>query len=230
MPSLKPMFHRRQATSRVAVGILVAALLGPFGRVALSAEGDKVAARAHYETASRLYEVREYAEALKEFKAAYVSRPDPVFLFNIGQCLRKLDRNSEALDFFQQYLKKVSPDDRNRATAEARIREIEAGRVPDQEPAIKTEITPPPAAFAASVVPATVPTAPQPSPPAGVDLSVRDSTPGPQTSRPIYRTWWFWTGVGAVVVAGVVTAIILSSGGDGTKVPASSLGPRPVFP
>ena len=34
-------------------------------------------------------------------------------------------------------------------------------------------------------------------------------------SHPVYERWWFWTGVGAVVVAGVVTAIVLTrhSGG-----------------
>jgi hypothetical protein len=33
-----------------------------------------------------------------------------------------------------------------------------------------------------------------------------------QTSvaQPIYKTWWFWTGVGAVVVAGTVTALLLT--------------------
>jgi hypothetical protein len=37
----------------------------------------------------------------------------------------------------------------------------------------------------------------------------------PSLHRPFYATWWFWTGVGAVVVAGGVTAYVLthSSGG-----------------
>jgi tetratricopeptide (TPR) repeat protein len=216
----------------VAVGIFLAALLGPIGPVALSAEGDKAAARAHYETASRLYEVREYAEALKEFKSAYVSRPDPVFLFNIGQCLRKLDRNSEALDFFQQFLKKTAPDDRNRAAAEARIRDIETGHSSDPESSAKTDASTPSGVSPAVAlpVPAAVIPAPQVSQPAGVDLSVPASTGEPPASKPIYRKWWFWTGVGAVVVAGAVTAAVLASGGNSTSVPGSSLGARPVFP
>jgi hypothetical protein len=37
-----------------------------------------------------------------------------------------------------------------------------------------------------------------------------------QASRPIYKRWWFWTGVGAVVVAGSVTAFMLNrSSGNG---------------
>jgi len=51
---------------------------------------DKATARAHYETATRLYDVGEYEKALAEFKAAYVAKDDPAFLFNIGQCYREL--------------------------------------------------------------------------------------------------------------------------------------------
>jgi hypothetical protein len=33
--------------------------------------------------------------------------------------------------------------------------------------------------------------------------------------QPVYRKWWFWTGVGAAVVAGTVTALLLThQGGD----------------
>ena len=36
-----------------------------------------------------------------------------------------------------------------------------------------------------------------------------------KTGHPVYERWWFWTGVGAVVIAGAVTAIVLTrhSGG-----------------
>ena len=125
---------------------------------ALCAE-DKAAAREHYETATRMYEVREYAEALKEYKAAYVAKADPAFLFNIGQCLRKMDRNAEALDFFQQFLKKAPPDDPNRAQVETRIRNIQAGLTSDYDPFTKPEAakTAPPPNPQPKPVPATGP-------------------------------------------------------------------------
>jgi len=45
---------------------------------------------------------------------------------------------------------------------------------------------------------------------AGVDLAAAlPGTSGPIT-RPFYKTWWFWTGVGAVVLAGTVTTILLA--------------------
>ena len=242
---------------------------------------DKAAAREHYATGTRLYEVREYAKALEEYKAAYVAKADPAFLFNIGQCLRKMDRNEEALDFFQQYLKKAPTDDPNRAQVEARIRNIKAGRTsaydpfeqsdtaksarppavevtpssvssppsppeavmpapppvpevkpaPVSEPAAQAETLRPLTTWPSGLAPQTVA---QPLPanpgaqPAGLDLATSPRASEDHASTPIYRTWWFWTGIGAVVVAGTVTAIALSSSGGGTTIPNTTLGPRSV--
>ncbi len=35
--------------------------------------------------------------------------------------------------------------------------------------------------------------------------------PAPEAERPVYKKWWFWTGVGAVVAGGVATAIIIGN-------------------
>jgi tetratricopeptide (TPR) repeat protein len=96
---------------------------------ALGADADKSAAKAHYEAATRLYDIKEWAKALDEYKAAYLSKPDPAFLFNIGQCYRKLGRLDQALEFYQEYLKKAPPDDPNRPNVEARIRNTDTGDV-----------------------------------------------------------------------------------------------------
>jgi hypothetical protein len=53
------------------------------------------------------------------------------------------------------------------------------------------------------------------SDPARVDgaanLAARSVPPEPaSSSRPIYTKWWFWTGVGAAVIAGSVTAFVLT--------------------
>lgn len=195
--------------------------------------------------------------ALKEFKAAYVAKPDAAFLFNIGQCYRKMDKNADALDFFQQFLKKSPPDDPNRALVEARIRNIEAGLNSNYDPFDRSGVAP--AALpiqrvqsipAAQPIPPPEPVQPlaaspslpaaQPTPqlssapavlsqPAGLDLTAAAPPNEASGSSPIYTTWWFWTGVGAAVAAGTVTAVVLSSGG-GTKNPSSTLGARTVFP
>jgi tetratricopeptide (TPR) repeat protein len=148
-----PGFAERKR-SLLVCGVSTAIFLCMAALPAKAAESDKVVARAHYETGTRLYDVREYADALKEYKAAYIAKPDPAFLFNIGQCYRKMGKNAEATDFFQQFLKKAPPDDPNRTLVEARIRNIEAGvsaeydpfdhtgDVQAQPPVVKTELNP----------------------------------------------------------------------------------------
>jgi hypothetical protein len=48
-------------------------------------------------------------------------------------------------------------------------------------------------------------------------VSLTESPPVPEAApaSPVYKTWWFWTGVGAVVVAGTVTAIVLAGRSGG---------------
>jgi len=47
-------------------------------------------------------------------------------------------------------------------------------------------------------------------------VSMRRTVPPetPSDSTPLYEEWWVWTAVGAVVVGGVITAVVLSQGGD----------------
>src|ERR1017187_4960718 len=94
-----------------------------------SADGDKAVAKAHFEAATRLYDIHEYAKALDEYKAAYLAKPDPAFLFNVGQCYRKLGELDQALEFYREYLKKAPPDDPNRPNVEARIRNTDSGDI-----------------------------------------------------------------------------------------------------
>ena len=130
---------------------------------------DKATARAHYETATRLYDVGEYEKALAEFKAAYVAKDDPAFLFNIGQCYRELGQEADALKFFRRYLKKAPPDDPNRAQVEARYRDTEADAVfkeDMQRAAERTEATPPPSEDLGIVLTPAPPVVEAPPPPA----------------------------------------------------------------
>lgn len=43
-----------------------------------------------------------------------------------------------------------------------------------------------------------------------------------QENKPVYKKWWFWTGVGAVVVGGSIGIYAATSGGNGP--PMSDLG------
>ena len=136
---------------------------------------DKATARAHYETAARLYDVGEYEKALAEFKAAYVAKDDPAFLFNIGQCYRKLGQEAEALNFFRRYLKKAPADDPNRAQVEARYRDTEVDAVfkEDMERAAERTEATTPSLEDFGIMPAPAPPVVEVPPPPAPPLPVR---------------------------------------------------------
>jgi len=131
------------------VGVVFLAACAVIALPARGAETDKIAAKAHFEAATRLYDIHEYAKALEEYKAAYLAKPDPAFLFNVGQCYRRLGKFDQALEFYREYLKKASPDDPNRPNVEARIRNT------DNSDVFESDAQPKPAAS---------PTQPPPSP------------------------------------------------------------------
>jgi tetratricopeptide (TPR) repeat protein len=217
------------------VAIVAACMVWLLVRPAIG-EIDKVTAKAHFEAASRLYDVQEFAKALEEYKAAYLAKPDPVFLFNIGQCYRKLGKREQAIEFYRNFLRKAPADDPNRPAVESRLRETEAGvsteaaRPQPVQPAVQPAAQPAAPAPPVALPPSAMPEPPVATEPAGVDLSSSAFAPAADPSTPAYRTWWFWTGVGAVVVAGTITAVILANRESPTNSASTGLGTRTVFP
>jgi tetratricopeptide (TPR) repeat protein len=205
-------------TLRVFLAFLAFALAFPFPGYA----DDKASARAHYETAARLYDVGEYDRALVEFKEAYVAKPDPAFLFNIGQCYRKLGQEEQALDFFRRFLKRAAPDDPNRAQVEARLRDTETDAVfkGDLQRAEEREEaeTPPPAEPTVAATPAPVvvelPTPPAPPLPRRTPVFVKRAAPvipATEASHPGRSLRIAGIVTGAVGVASIGTAIYFYS-------------------
>jgi tetratricopeptide (TPR) repeat protein len=199
--------------------------------VAYAAESEKTVARGHYETATRAYDLREYAKALEEYKAAYMAKPDPAFLFNIGQCYRKLGNSASAIEFYQQYLKKTGPDDPNRSQAEARIRDVQNGRFSDDGPFVKDEQKAPPVPTepAGSAVPPTAAAVPAPAAPSAQAAWITPPAPTEPVPPTAHSRWWLWTGIGVAVVGGVVAAVWLSRGGSETNTAGASLGTQGAF-
>jgi tetratricopeptide (TPR) repeat protein len=71
--------------------------------------------------------------------------------------------------------------------------------------------------------------APPATTPPGLDLSAQStSAEAASSARPIYKTWWFWTGAAVVVAGAVTTAVVLGSKG-GSNVPEAPLGNHGVF-
>jgi len=77
-------------------------------------------------------------------------------------------------------------------------------------------------ALAALARSAPVPGASPPSP-----TFARDTALVPGEARPLWRRWWAWAALGAVVLAGVATA--LATRQNDTEVPATALGDKRFF-
>jgi tetratricopeptide (TPR) repeat protein len=82
-------------------------------------------AEEHYEASKRFYAVNEFEKAIAELKLAYTMSPDPNYLFNIAQAMRKKGDCVGAIDFYNKYLREA-PNAPNRAKVEGWISELDA--------------------------------------------------------------------------------------------------------
>ncbi len=165
--------------------------------------------RTHYDLALALYQAQRFEEAIPEFQAAYEVEARPGLLFNIAQAYRKAGHPREALQYYERYLTsdpQIDSETRHKVdgyVTEARntlaALELEMNhRLAEERAARQPE--PPPAE-----------PAPPPPPPPSIVLAPPPPPPPPPPPRPIYRRWWFWTGIGAVVTAGVVAGIVVGA-------------------
>jgi hypothetical protein len=218
---------------------------------------DAAAAKAKYESGVRHFDLSEYEPALIDFKEAYRNKPDPVFLYNIAQCHRKLRHTEEAITFYQAYLRRA-PEARNHEEVERRIAELQAIREAENavdatagkaQPPVQAAVAPMPAtgetaasrssvAAAPAAAPPPEPTPSFPTVPATQPTAM--TTPGPAAldlstrtqaapAGPVYTRWWFWTAVGAVA-AGTATVAIILARRDPTSIPSSGLGSQRALP
>jgi tetratricopeptide (TPR) repeat protein len=108
----------------------------------------KQEAKAHFMSGQRHYNLNELTQALAEFKDAYRLYPDPVFLYNLGQCERQLGHFEEAIRFYRTYLRE-QPKAPNRQEVQHKIEEMEAAsknRPPEADKPTGLPITPSPEA------------------------------------------------------------------------------------
>jgi tetratricopeptide (TPR) repeat protein len=199
----------------LAFVFLIALASGSRPCLAVEAEDDPAAAKAHFSRGTRLFEVGEYREALVEFKSAHLAKPDPAFIYNIAQCHRQLGDLEQAATMYRRFLA-ASPNARNRADVEKRVADIEA----DLE-AAKQKLSPEPlrAPPPQPVPPTPLPAAPQAdppppqAPPAGVAPSAVEVAAEPKPSHSILslRTLrWAGAGLTAALAAGAITTGILA--------------------
>ena len=161
-----------------------------------------------------LGEVDKGAEILADL---YVDTNDATYIYNQGRCFEQNGKNAQAVLRFKEYLRKaknLKPDERE-ATLK-KIETLQGSTDKNETQAMSTsssgsEVQPgsatttkPPSTLAD---PPSVSVTPSSDP---LGISQPSSTPDPEESPPVYKRWWFWTGLGAMVVGGVVTGVLLS--------------------
>jgi hypothetical protein len=168
--------------------------------------------------ATTAFALGRYAEAANDFERAYEASPQPALLYNTAQAYRLAGNKERALTLYQNYLR-VYGSREKRAEVESWIAQlttaIERDRVAATKPRDEMEHA---AAAPAPVVP---PVAQAPSEPAPPALVAKPSEGAPE-SRPLVSRPWFWATIGGAVVAGVIVAVLVASGG--AKDPMPSLG------
>lgn len=169
---------------------------------------NKEAARTAFRRANQHYALGELPQALESFKEAYRAFEDPTFLFNIGQCQRRLGKTDEAIQSFRAYLRTDAPD---RAEAERLLEKLleqaklekDARDKEQQEARLAAELARQREAAAAAAV-------------STKSEVVETRAPPPVVAKPIYKRWWLWTVVGVGVV-GVGLGVGLGLGLPGSR-------------
>jgi len=210
----------------IAVGVVVLAVVAAAGGRARAADPRTEAAREHSRQGDAYYKLEKYTNAIGEYEQAYLSKPDPSFLFNIAQCHRLMGHDAEAVKFYRRFLNDAPPNSPSRAVADKHIRDLEdAAKATSAEPAAAAPVpvtplppanpptAPPPTGVGATTpvaLEATNPTSPSTTTP----VVENSSPPASDEHKAFYYRWWFWTAVGAVVASGIVIGVVASSGHD----------------
>lgn len=212
------------AASGRLLGVLLAfVLLAASAMTRAAPLDDEKQARALYDRAEKSFDLGKFGGALADYQSAYEAKPLPGFLFNIAQCYRNMGRFERARFFFRRYLA-LEPHAPNRFRVEELIAEMSkqleaqaatpAPPVPKsvEAPSLVTPLAPAPAAAPSPPPPAAVRAEPTPATPTGAVLAVTATAPppAPPGRELLWRRWWFWTGVGAVVAGGIAATFFLT--------------------
>ena len=161
-----------------SVALAIAVLLSGHSAWAQPTDADVA-----YEDGRRLYDLREWDQAIAKFKEAYRLRPDPKSLFNIAQSFRLKNDCVEAINFYRTY-KRNFPNEKNVPKVDKFIAEL--------EPCAKLSTNPPPPPLVKTDPVRTEPVKPYPDPlvttPVRPQPRIRpDPQPQPQLPPPVER-------------------------------------------
>lgn len=202
LPWVKCAHPRRRRTAVLArtLTVTIAFALGSVrgARVAsvqAQSEADEEAARQAFRKGNKAFSEARYADALTEFTRGYDLSKRPRFLLNMAHTQRKLGQERDALASYRRFLL-TDPRPQDRALAEDMVREIEAVLAQQDAAAASAQ-----QATAAPLVRPAEPSAPV----------VMAPPPAPAPTPSLVHRWYFWGGLGALVVAGVVTGVIVAN-------------------
>jgi outer membrane biosynthesis protein TonB len=184
---MKPAYRRVSERiwpcfSRLAAGLALAAALASPARA-----DDTQRAKELFQQGTTLFNVGEFDKAIEAWQQGYKEKPDPGFLYNIGQAYRLKGDAPKAIFFYRGYLRN-SPKAANRADVEAKIAALQKGV--EEHPAATPPATPPPVTPPPSVPPAVTPppraATPPPAPrPAPVQARPAPLSPPPVVAPPL---------------------------------------------
>ena len=204
--------HPRALFFILILAAVCPALLAPATALSQSAPAaDKASSKASKSkelAARKAFGAGDWAKALELYSDLYAETLHPIYLRNIARSHQRLKDPQKAIDLFQEYLAKGKPEADERAEIEGFIKEME--RLREQQAVERAAAATPKVvatgAETAISTPAVGVARPVP-PPENKNALVLTEAHQP---APVYQRWWFWTGVGAVVVAGAVTAFALT--------------------
>jgi hypothetical protein len=201
----------KRKTMKIALGPLVYFLLA-----SRMAEAQGPAADPRVDEARTACMAGEVQKGIRLLAELYTASEDPIWIFNLGRCYQQNAQLTPALARFKEFVRqsKGGPNDEDVREAQKYIAEIETelqrGRLEPGTTSGGGGMTQPTQTDATAAT-----------------LTSRPAEPeAAATDRPIYKKWWFWTGVGAMVVAGTVTAFLVAHG-SGSR-PCSGIGPNCV--
>jgi hypothetical protein len=144
-----------------APSCLVLLLLVALAPVAARADQSTDRAKQLFNEGTTLFNVGEFDKAIDAWQQGYKEKPDPGFLYNIGQAYRLKGDNAKAIFFYRGYLRN-SPKAANKADVEAKIAQLQ--KALEGKPGATPAPGQPPPVAPAPVAPAPVTPAPTPAP------------------------------------------------------------------
>jgi tetratricopeptide (TPR) repeat protein len=147
--------------------------------------------------ARNLFQAGRYADALPIYRRLYAETHHPTYLRNIGRCHQMMREPRPAIENFRAYLREArNLDPGERTEIDGYIAEMQ-----------RLEVAAPPPLTSAA--------------PPGTALTAGTSS----SSGGITSKWWFWTGLGALAVTGVIVAVAASSRKDRLPCPSGAMCP-----